>query len=188
MMAYLDEHSFRPRLHRWRFDLRTGRTREEPLDDRILEFGMINQQYTGVPNRYVYSSKSKPGWFLFIGFVKHDLATGQSWELDLGAEPLRERSAVRAAARRARRGRRLSRQLRHRREHRHVGVHRDRCQAVRRRPGVPHRATAQDLQRHARPLGRTALPSRIDSRQDAKSAKRGAKTLPAWRSSRGSSR
>ena len=85
MMSYLDEHSFRSRLHRWRFDLRTGRTREEPLDDRILEFGMINQQYTGVPNRYVYSSKSKPGWFLFVGFVKHDLQTGQSWELDLGA-------------------------------------------------------------------------------------------------------
>jgi carotenoid cleavage dioxygenase-like enzyme len=85
MMAYLDEHSFRSRLHRWRFDLRTGRTREEPLDDRILEFGMINQQYTGVPNRYVYSSKAKPGWFLFVGFVKHDLQTGQSWEIELGA-------------------------------------------------------------------------------------------------------
>jgi carotenoid cleavage dioxygenase-like enzyme len=83
MMAFLDEQAFRPRLHRWRFDLRTGRTREEPLDDRILEFGMINQQYTGVPNRYVYSTKSKPGWFLFTGFVKHDLATGKSWELDL---------------------------------------------------------------------------------------------------------
>lgn len=86
MMAFLDEHAFRPKLHRWRFDLRTGRTREEPLDDRILEFGMINQQYTGVPNRYVYSTKSKPGWFLFTGFVKHDLATGQSWELDLGPD------------------------------------------------------------------------------------------------------
>ena len=85
MMSYLDEHSFRSRLHRWRFDLRTGRTREEPLDDRILEFGMINQQYTGVPNRYVYSSKAKPGWFLFVGFVKHDLQTGQSWEIELGA-------------------------------------------------------------------------------------------------------
>jgi carotenoid cleavage dioxygenase len=44
---------------------------------------MINQQYTGVPNRYVYSTKSKPGWFLFTGFVKHDLETGKSWELDL---------------------------------------------------------------------------------------------------------
>ena len=29
MMAYLDEHSFRSRLHRWRFDLRSGRMHEE---------------------------------------------------------------------------------------------------------------------------------------------------------------
>lgn len=84
MMAYLDEYSFRSRLHRWRFDLRTGKTHEEPLDDRILEFGMINQQMAGRPYRYIYSSRSKPGWFLMTGFVKHDLATGQSWELNLG--------------------------------------------------------------------------------------------------------
>ena len=46
---------------------------------------MINQKFTGVPNRYMYSSKAKPGWFLFVGFVKHDLQTGQSWEIELGA-------------------------------------------------------------------------------------------------------
>jgi carotenoid cleavage dioxygenase-like enzyme len=83
MMAYLDEYSFRSRLHRWRFDMRTGKTHEEPLDDRILEFGMINQQLMGRPYRYGYSSRSKPGWFLFTGFVKHDLATGRSWEIEL---------------------------------------------------------------------------------------------------------
>jgi carotenoid cleavage dioxygenase-like enzyme len=84
MMAYLDEYSFRSRLHRWRFDMRSGKTHEEPLDDRILEFGMINQRYSGRPYRYVYSSKAKPGWFLMTGLVKHDLATGQSWEIELG--------------------------------------------------------------------------------------------------------
>ncbi|HEY0941966.1 MAG TPA: carotenoid oxygenase family protein [Steroidobacter sp.] len=84
MMAYLDEQSFRPHLRRWRFNLRTGTTREEPLDDRILEFGTINQQYAGRPYRYVYSSRTEPGWFLMTGYVKHDLQTGQSWELNLG--------------------------------------------------------------------------------------------------------
>ena len=43
---------------------------------------------------------AKPGWFLFTGFVKHDLETGQSWELDLGPNRVRERGAVRAAHRR----------------------------------------------------------------------------------------
>jgi len=83
MMAYVDEHSFRPKLHRWRFDLKSGATREERLDERILEFGTINQRFAGRPYRYAYSTTTKPGWFLFNGFVKHDLHTGQSWSLTL---------------------------------------------------------------------------------------------------------
>jgi carotenoid cleavage dioxygenase len=83
LMAYVDEHSFRPKLHRWRFNLADGTTREERLDDRILEFGMINQRVAGRKHRYIYSTTSKPGWFLFNGFVKHDLETGDSWELML---------------------------------------------------------------------------------------------------------
>ena len=83
MMAFLDEHSFRPRLHRWRFNLKTGKTREHHMDDRLLEFGMFNQRHAGVPYRYAYSTVAKPGWFLFTGFVKHDLETGQSWAVNL---------------------------------------------------------------------------------------------------------
>jgi carotenoid cleavage dioxygenase len=83
MMAYVDEHSFKPKLHRWRFNLTDGTTREERLDDRILEFGMMNQRYLGLPYRYAYSTTSKPGWFLFNGFVKHDMVTGESWSLEL---------------------------------------------------------------------------------------------------------
>ncbi len=83
MMAYVDEHSFKPKLHRWRFNLTDGSTREERLNDRTLEFGMINQRYLGLPYRYAYSTTSKPGWFLFNGFVKHDLYTGETWDVML---------------------------------------------------------------------------------------------------------
>lgn len=83
MMAYVDEHSFKPKLHRWRFNLADGTTKEERLDDRILEFGMMNQRYLGLPYRYAYSTTSKPGWFLFNGFVKHDLETGASEQVML---------------------------------------------------------------------------------------------------------
>ncbi|MEO5492592.1 MAG: carotenoid oxygenase family protein [Sphingomonas sp.] len=83
LMAYVDEHSFQSKLHRWRFNLADGTTREERLNDRVLEFGMINQRVAGRKHRYVYSTTSKPGWFLFNGFVKHDLDTGESWELPL---------------------------------------------------------------------------------------------------------
>ena len=85
MMGFLDEYSFKSKLHRWRFDLKTGKTREERLDDRVLEFGMINARYAGRPYRYGYSTVAVPGWFLFKGFVKHDLKTGESWSFELGA-------------------------------------------------------------------------------------------------------
>ncbi|MGQ0701073.1 MAG: carotenoid oxygenase family protein [Panacagrimonas sp.] len=76
MMAYLDLHSMRPQLWRWRFNLRTGETREELLDDTICEFGSINPAWRNRANRYVYSMSGEPGWFLFNGLIKHDLANG----------------------------------------------------------------------------------------------------------------
>jgi carotenoid cleavage dioxygenase len=48
-----------------------------------LEFGVFNQRWAGKPYRYAYSTTAKPGWFLFNGFVKHDLETGQSWNVAL---------------------------------------------------------------------------------------------------------
>lgn len=83
MMAYLDMHSFKSRLHRWRFNLKDGTTREERLHDKIVEFGMMNARYAGKPYRYAYSVTSKPGWFLFNGFVKHDLHTGTAETITL---------------------------------------------------------------------------------------------------------
>ena len=84
MMAYLDQQLLRPRLHRWRFNLKTGETREQRLDDRTLEFGTINQRLGGRANRYAYSAIPKAGWFLFTGFAKHDLDSGDSWSFELG--------------------------------------------------------------------------------------------------------
>src|ERR1700743_1859295 len=77
MMAYLDGESFKPKLHRWRFNMRDGTTKEERLDDANLEFGMFNQGFAGKPYRSAYSTTMEPGWFLFNGFVRHDLKTGR---------------------------------------------------------------------------------------------------------------
>ena len=83
MMSYLDQYKMKTRLHRWRFNLLTGQTSEQRLDGRTLEFGMINQRYAGRPYRYIYSAVQVPGWFLFKGYVKHDLHTGESWQIEL---------------------------------------------------------------------------------------------------------
>lgn len=87
MGASIDLHSFKPELHRWRFNMKTGETREETLfDDYPVEFGMINQQIAGKPYRYVYSVTGEPGWFLFNGLTKHDLETGETEHLSFGEQ------------------------------------------------------------------------------------------------------
>jgi carotenoid cleavage dioxygenase-like enzyme len=86
MMAYLDQERFRPKFHRWRFDLKTGRTHEERLLERNLEFGMMNQRRAGKPYRYAYHALPEPGWFLFRGLLKHDLETGETEPFDFGPQ------------------------------------------------------------------------------------------------------
>ena len=73
---YLALDGLQTNLHRWRFNLVTGETREERLSDSTTEFGMINGGYAGDKYRYAYAATGKPGWFLFDGLVKHDLVTG----------------------------------------------------------------------------------------------------------------
>ncbi len=84
MMAFLALGLIKPRLHRWRFNLKTGQTHEQHLDDRDLEFGMINQQYAGRKYRYCYSAIPDPDRFMIKGVVKHDLECGQSWSYQFG--------------------------------------------------------------------------------------------------------
>ncbi|MEM8546689.1 MAG: carotenoid oxygenase family protein [Pseudomonadota bacterium] len=83
--AGIDLHSLQPHLHRWRFNLKTGLTREERLCDAdFVEFGVINPRFQGRPNRYVYSAVGEPGWFLFRGLIKHDLERGTYTEHAFG--------------------------------------------------------------------------------------------------------
>ena len=92
MMAFLANDLLQPRLHRWRFNLKTGKTSEQRLDDRTLEFGVINALYQGLDYRYVYSVLPTPGYFQFDGISKNDLKTGEHqdyWFGDqrFGSEP-----------------------------------------------------------------------------------------------------
>ena len=76
--ATLGPERYGPRLHEWRLNLRTGQTTERRLDDRLLEFGMINARYWGRPYRYSYNMIAHPGSFLFDGILRYDHTTGES--------------------------------------------------------------------------------------------------------------
>ena len=68
-------------LYQWRFNLKTGATREGPIEDTLnAEFPMINSAWQGRKNRYTYNlmmarwPKDRPR---FTGLVKIDEATGR---------------------------------------------------------------------------------------------------------------
>jgi carotenoid cleavage dioxygenase-like enzyme len=74
MLTYLrlDAH-----LHRYRFDLRTGRTREQVMDDDNSEFPSMNQGLIGRPARYTYNMHISPEkTLLFDGVMKYDVDHG----------------------------------------------------------------------------------------------------------------
>ncbi|MDB9376182.1 carotenoid oxygenase family protein [Nodularia sphaerocarpa] len=68
-----------PRLHRWRFNLSTGKMREEMLDDVPAEFPRINENLLGQPTRYGYAGRMGKGSLpLFDGLIKYDLSNNKS--------------------------------------------------------------------------------------------------------------
>ena len=83
LFRYLDLFTMRAKAHRWRFNLRTGETREEHLSDRIQEFGMINGRVGGRPYRYSYNALPCEGWFGFRGIIKQDVQSGREEVVEL---------------------------------------------------------------------------------------------------------
>jgi carotenoid cleavage dioxygenase len=76
MLTYmrLDAH-----VHRYRFNLVTGVTSEEVIDDENSEFPAINQGLTGRRSRNAYNMHISPEKsLLFDGLMKYDLDSGQA--------------------------------------------------------------------------------------------------------------
>lgn len=61
----------RPVLYRWRFDLKTGKVREGPLDETGAEFPRINETLLGRQTRYGYLMTMS-----MDGLLKYDLERG----------------------------------------------------------------------------------------------------------------
>lgn len=74
-----DQEDQAPRLHRWRFNMKTGAVSEEGLDDVPSEFPRINESLTGRSHRYSYAARVPAGVTmpLFDGFQKYDHQTGR---------------------------------------------------------------------------------------------------------------
>ena len=69
-----------PHFHRWEIDLVSGRTREETLDDRPLEFPRVDERRVGLPSRYTYLVEvpMKEGEPAGAVLRRHDATSGVS--------------------------------------------------------------------------------------------------------------
>ena len=73
------------RMYRWRFNLKTGKTKEEFLDDEVTEFPVVNNEIVGKKYRYSYNSTfdNSKAWWL-SGLKKYDLLDGTSQRYEYG--------------------------------------------------------------------------------------------------------
>jgi carotenoid cleavage dioxygenase-like enzyme len=78
LLAYL---KLDARMHRYRFDLRAGTTREERRDDANTEFPSIDARRCGRPTRYAYNVHlAEAETNLFDGLLRYDNVTGERQE------------------------------------------------------------------------------------------------------------
>jgi carotenoid cleavage dioxygenase-like enzyme len=68
-----------PLFHRWRFDLESGSTKEEVIDDVSSEFPRMDQRRLGVRSRYSYHGRFERAEVMrFNAVVKYDAESGAS--------------------------------------------------------------------------------------------------------------
>ena len=81
MLGYL---RVRAHLRRWRMNLRTGRSSEEPLDDLNVEFPLPDTNLYGAKTRYSYCQHLPEDMFTvdFRALVKYDHERGRRWRYD----------------------------------------------------------------------------------------------------------
>lgn len=74
-----------PRLHRWRFNLNTGKVSEEMLDDVPSEFPRVNENLLGRKTRYGYTNKlANSPQPMFDGVIQYDFSSGKSQTHEFG--------------------------------------------------------------------------------------------------------
>jgi carotenoid cleavage dioxygenase len=80
-----DSEGFDPaRLHRWRLDLATGRTSEQALDDRAIEFPRVDDRRVGLANRFGWAVAGPTSVVDPSALVKYDLERGKAEAHEFG--------------------------------------------------------------------------------------------------------
>ncbi|MCK0150866.1 carotenoid oxygenase family protein [Marivita sp. S6314] len=81
---HLDKHRTGTHMYRWRFNLKTGQTTEENLDDEVSEFPVVANDIVGKPYKYSFNTLFKPGDWHMAGIKKYDLQSGSDQRYEYG--------------------------------------------------------------------------------------------------------
>ena len=87
MNGGFDDISEKGKFWRWTIDLASGSVAEEQMDDRLVDFGRVNDLYVGQKTPYAYGTQLLPNPYCpEIGsqIYKYDLATGEPEIHDMG--------------------------------------------------------------------------------------------------------
>ena len=73
-------------LTRWTIDLASGSVKEEPIDDRPLEFPRLDERFTGLDYRYGYAAGGEGDLVTGMRLIfRYDVRSGSCEQHDLGA-------------------------------------------------------------------------------------------------------
>lgn len=82
LKAYLKLEAY---IYRYRFNMKTGETKEEQIDDRYSEFPLMNQKETGRKTRFAYNQRCDISEvFRFDAMIKYDTEKGTSQTYEYG--------------------------------------------------------------------------------------------------------
>lgn len=84
IMAHLDKHQTKTRLHRLQFNLTSGATSLSLLSDEIVEFPVCANHVKGYPYQFAYASLFEPGQWLMNGILKFDHHSGTTTRYEYG--------------------------------------------------------------------------------------------------------
>lgn len=80
----LDKHATNTHMYRWMMNMKTGETKEYSLDDEVVEFPIVSNDWVGAKNRYNYGSLFEPGEWHMSGIKRYDMETGEMARYEYG--------------------------------------------------------------------------------------------------------
>ncbi len=81
---HLDKYNTHTHMYRWSFNMVTGETREQVLDDEVTEFPVVANDIVGKPYRYSFNTLFRKGDWEMAGVKRFDLQTGSDQRYEYG--------------------------------------------------------------------------------------------------------